>query len=241
MARRSAGPQRIAACALCLLLLFAGCGSGAQTRAGRRLIREYLAGRGAEITECYTELLRPDGTKPISSDFVKGSFRMDGADYELAVNTVTGEVYTSERLDELEERLVALISARLGLEPAARVASCLVELWRPSWQAGHSEWPEHRSYLGHVLPVTVSDMDAYAAQALEDENVRVLLYLTCRSDELREGRWSGDALAGWRDVEIELFGFAADESLPSPETFPHDYHYAADRPRLTLRAEGTGN
>ena len=86
--------------ALCLALAFllsallTGCGSGSQLRAGERRIKAYLSGRGAVITESYVEALRPDGTKAVHSDFVKGKFRIDGEEYQFAVNTVTGEIWT---------------------------------------------------------------------------------------------------------------------------------------------------
>ena len=231
------GRARQAVCALLalfLLLALAGCGGGAELKTGQKLIKEYLSGRGAEITECYVEMLRPDGTKPVASDFVKGSFRVGGADYNFAVNTVTGAVYTSERLAELNERIVARIAAQLGLDARDCLADCLVTLYAPPWQTPNAEWPWARSCLGSVLPVDLADMDACAAQLLADENARILLYLACRADELYEGRWTVADMAGWEAVEVHLFGFAADEPLPAAETFPRDYFDASDRPQMTL-------
>ena len=228
--------RRLAAALLCAALALAaltGCGNGAQLRAGQKLMKEYL-GRGAALADSHVDVLRPDVDKLVASDFVKGTFRAGGETYEFAVNTVTGEVYTSERLAELTQCLTTQIAARLGLDPDACVSDCLMELYRPAWQEENSEWPWQRAYLGEVLPVTVTDMDAYAAQCLADENVRVLLYFACRADELYEGRWRTDELEDWEAVEVQLFGFASDEPLPSPETFPRDYHYATDRPRMSL-------
>ena len=39
------------------------------------------------------------------------------------------------------------------------------------------------------------DMDAYAAQAISNENIMVRLYVACRSSELYKGRWTDEDLA----------------------------------------------
>ena len=220
------GKARQAVCALLalsLLLALAGCGGSAQLNAGQKIIRDYLSGRNARITESYVELLRPDGTKAVSSDYVKGTFRVDGADYEFAVNTVTGAVYTSERMSELQSCCTAQILSRLGLDADGTVTDCLVELHSQPWQTPNDDWPWARSYLGSVLPVDVgTDMDGFAAQYLADPDARVLLFVACRANELSAGRWTPAVLAGWSKVEIQLFGIPADEPLPSPEGFPGD-------------------
>ena len=210
------------ALAVFLLLALAGCGSG-ELKAGQKIMKDYLSGRGGKLTECYVEMLRPDGTKPVASDYVKGTFRMDGEDYEFAVNTVTGAVYTSERMSELQSCCTAQILSRLGLDADETVTDCLVELYSQPWQTPNDDWPWERSYLGCVLPVDAdTDMDGFAAQYLADPDARVLLFVACRADELSAGRWTPAVLAGWNKVEIQLFGIPADEPLPSPEGFPGD-------------------
>lgn len=229
------------AAALALLLTLTGCGaaSSAQLKAGQKLIKAYLSdlGSGAVLQDSHVDVLRPEADKLVASDFVEGTFRAGGETYEFAVNTVTGEIYTSERLPELTEKLTARLTARLGLPSDACTADCLMELSRPAWQEESAEWPWLRAFLGHVVPVSAVDLDDYAAQTLADEDVRILLYLACPADELWDGRWSSDDLAGWENVEIQLFGFAADEPLPTRETFPSSYLYGSDRPRMTLTPE----
>lgn len=224
------------ALALILLLALSGCGHHAQLKEGQKLMKQYLSGlgRGAALLDSHVDVLRPAADTLVASDFVKGSFRANGQTWDFAVDTATGEIYTSERLSEFSDCCVRQITARLGLDRSEYVASCLTELWRPAWQEENIEWPWEEAYLGEVLPVGVTDMDAYAAQALEDEDVRILLFLACRDGELREGRWSGDTLSDWDAVEVELFGFSADEPLPTLETFPRDYHYVNDRVRVTV-------
>ncbi len=241
MARRSVRLLAAVLCVFTLLAALTGCGGekAAQLKTGKKLMKDYLSGlgRGAALLDSHVDVLRPDADKLVPSDYVKGTFRAGGAEYEFTVDTVTGEIYTSERLAELTERLTARIASRLGLRPEACVADCLMELWKPAWHEVRSEWPWERAYLGEVLPVSVTDMDAYAAQVLADADTRVLLFLACRDDELYDGRWTAGDLADWDAVEVQLFGFASDEPLPDPETFPTDYIYASDRTRVTLTPE----
>ena len=199
-------------------------------------MKQYLSGlgRGAALLDSRVQILRPAADALAASDFVLGTFRVGSAQYEFAVSTATGEIFTSERLAEFQDCCTRRIAAQLGLQDCEYTAYCLMELYAPAWQEEKSEWPYERAYLGALIPAGVTDMDAYAAQAISDGNVRILLYLACRSSELREGRWSAEALSDWDAVEADLFGFAEDEALPSLDTFPRDYHYATDRPRMTL-------
>ncbi len=228
-----------AAVLLALALLFAlgGCGGNdAELRTGKKLIRNYLSGRGASVTECYVELLRPDGTRARAADYVKGRFRADGEEYQFAVNTVTGGIWTSERLPQFCGYCTESIFSRLGLrgDPSRYVTDCVADCYAPPGKAVSGEFPWARSYLGSVIPVDVADLRACAEEALADEDVRILLFVACHSDELWEDRWSTDDLAGWENVEIQLFGFPAGEPLPSQKDFPTEYIYNFAGPRVTL-------
>ncbi len=235
---RSKSARRFAAAGLCaaLLLMLSGCGS-AQLKAGQKIIKDYLSGRGGRLTESYVELLRPDGTKDVASDFVKGTFRAGGADYEFAVNTLTGAVYTSEKLPELQSRCAAKMLAQLGLDADEAAAACRMELYTRPWQTPQPEWPWARSYLGHVLPTDVTDLDAYASACLADENVRIQLFVACRADALSAGRWTPADMTGWKYFEVRLFGFAADEPLPTPEELPGDLSSSFTGRRMTLQSD----
>ena len=166
-------------CALMLVsaLLLAGCvkGSSEQEKAGKKLMRAYLAESGskAKLTEVYAEVLRPDASTLVLSDYVKGNLKDGKNEYEFAVNVVTGEIYTSEQHQAFSDSCVRLVCERLGLEPSDCGGGG--ELWRevPSWQEPREEWPYQWSSLGNVLPVGITDMDAYAAQLLSDEDIPV--------------------------------------------------------------------
>ncbi len=235
-ARKKRAFALMLALALLLLLALSGCGHSAQLKEGQKLMKQYLSGlgRGAALLDSHVDVLRPAADTLVASDYVKGSFRANGQTWDFAVDTATGEIYTSERLSEFSDCCVRQITARLGLDRSEYVADCLTELWRPAWQEENIEWPWEEAYLGEVVPVGVTDMEAYAARALEDEDVRILLFLACRDGELREERWSGETLSDWDAVEVQLFGFSDAEPLPTLETFPRDYHYVNDRVRVTV-------
>ena len=223
--------------AACLAVSLAACTSGEsdQLRTGRKLMNEYLSARGggAVLTDSHVDVLRPDAGKLVASDFVKGSFRADGETYEITANTVTGEVYTSERVAEFEESCIRAIEAQLGLSSEDCAGNCSVmELYAPAWQEENPEWPWAEAYLGHVLPVETRDLDAYAARAISDENVRLIVYIVCRNTELLPERWSASAAADWIGKEITLLALPdPDAALPEPETVTVDYRndFAGDR------------
>ena len=169
--------------ALCLAGACAACteGESAQLRTGRKLMKEYLAERGgrASLTESHADVLRPDADRLVLSDFVKGTFRDGSGEYEFAVNVVTGEIYTSESLPLFQEACVRLIEARLGLEPSNCVGTCTVWTCAPAWETPRSEWPDETAYLGHVLPVGVTDLETAAARAIGDGLIRLSVDIAC--------------------------------------------------------------
>lgn len=223
--------------AACLAVSLAACtgGGSEQLRTGRRLMNEYLSARGggAVLTDSHTDVLRPDASHLVASDFVKGSFRAGGETYEIAANVVTGEIYTSERLAEFGVSCVRAIEERLGLDGGDCAGNCSVmELYAPAWREEKPEWPEQEAYLGHVLPVETRDIDAYAARALTDGNIRLIVYIACRNTELWPERWSESAVADWDGAEITLLALPEpDAALPRPEELTVGYRndFAGDR------------
>ena len=116
--------------AICLPISLVSCAEGesAQLRTGQRLMKGYLSDRdeNAVLTESHADVLRPAADQLVLSDYVKGTFRDGGASYEITVNVVTGEIYTSERLPEFAESCIRLIEERLGLNPGDCVGNCSV-------------------------------------------------------------------------------------------------------------------
>ena len=229
--------------AICLPISLVSCAEGesAQLRTGQRLMKGYLSDRdeNAVLTESHADVLRPAADQLVLSDYVKGTFRDGGASYEITVNVVTGEIYTSERLPEFAESCIRLIEERLGLNPGDCVGNCSVmELYAPAWQKENPEWPWERAYLGRVLPVGLRDMDAYAAQALSNGDVRLVMYLACRDTDIGPERWTEADIADWDNTEVTLLALTGPgAALPSSEELTVDYRnsFAGDRLQLSDR------
>ena len=216
-----------------VLFLLTGCteGEAAQLREGRRLMRAYLAEHGikAGLSDSHADVLRPDASVLVLSDYVWGSFRQDGEKYDLAVNVVTGEIYTSERMEEFTRYCVAALTERLELDPSNCVGYCWIFLEVPTWHNGNPDWPanEYRSFRD-MLPADIADMEAYAVQAVTSEEIELWAELVCRNEELSEERWSLADTKGWDNTSVTVY--ALDEpgaELPNPKEFfyrdKHDF------------------
>ena len=218
----------IAALLACCLLagLLSGCfaeGESERLKAGKKLMRSYLAARGghAHLAESWVDVLRPAADRLVCSDFVRGSFAdRDGTKYDFAVNIVSGAVWTSERLPEAQAACVRCAAAELGLDPDAVIGRCTIWTTAPAWVEEREEWPWETAYIGYVVPTDVADMDAWAEAALADAYVRVDVTLACPADELTEDRWSTDDTARWENTEVELFGYEG--AAPTQEELAGD-------------------
>ena len=229
---------------LCFTASLTGCvgGESARLKEGRKLIKEYLAARGgsAVLTESYAEVLRPDAGKLVLSDYVKGSFREGDESYHIAVNVVTGKIYSSERLPEFREYCIRALEKRLGLERADCVGNCsVVELYAAPWQEESEEWPWERSYLGPVLPVDVQDLADYADRAISDEDIRLVVDFVCRNTEPDPARWMETGLSDWQSTVVTLMVLPEhDAALPLPEELTVEYRNGFPGVKLTLSERG---
>lgn len=98
---------------------------------------------------------------------------------------------------------------------------CAVWTDAPAWVNGNSEWPYETTYLGKVVPVSITDMDAYAVQAIKDGNIRLDIDLVCRGAPLSTERWSLSDTEDWNNTTVTLYGISGE--LPTKESFTEDY------------------
>ena len=169
-----------------MLLPLCGCveGEGEQVNAGRRMMKDYFAkdGRGASLVSIYADVTRPDIDRLEISDFVKGEYKVGNETYEFWANVETGSIYTSEKLEEFSASVLKIQAAALGFDPAD--CSCYASITiEPGFtgESGNSKGQTDTVTLNDVLPVTITDMDAFAASALESGDVSVGSYIVCRS------------------------------------------------------------
>ena len=219
-----------------LLSALAGCTVSrekAQLKAGQKLMREYLfgLGRDARLIESHVLFLRPDEEDPLMTDYVMGSFTNGGEAYDFAVNTVTGQIWTSENLALFTAKSIRMIETSLGLDPDACSAVLNLTQQVKPWQEDDEAQSSEMVYLGNVLPVNVTDLDAYAEAAVADETIRVLYYIVCQGETLSAGRWTLADTEQWREIEVTLYAIGADEPLPDPLTISRRYigNYPGER------------
>ncbi len=225
--------------AFCLLIPLTACAEGesAQVREGRKLLKEYLSKRGgdAALTEIHADVQRPDASHLAVSDFVKGTFRAGGETYEITGNVVTGEIYTSERVPEFADSIIRKLEELLGLDPDDCVGNCaVVDLYAPAWQEEKPEWPGESAYLGQVIPADLKDMDAYAAQAFSNGDIRLIIYLACRDTDIGPERWTEADIADWDGTDVTIMELEPGASLPAPEELTVSYRNGFIGDRLTL-------
>jgi hypothetical protein len=196
-------------------------------------MRAYLSGRGlgTSLTDIHADVLRPAADKLIASDYVKGTFRDGGTTYDFAANAVTGAVWTSERLPEFEESCLRRVCDLLGLDAGQCAGSCTLWVTVPAWETPRAEWDWETAYLGAVVPVDVSDMDAYAAEVLaSDGDTRMAFYLACVGADLSDARWQDLDLSPLRAADITL---CAVDTLPAEVGY--DFVQSHSGEQLTLR------
>ena len=232
-------PRRVLALFVLLALCLTGCfaqGKAGKLRQGKKLMKEYLAGsgRGAAIEECWVDVVRPDADKLIASDYVRGTFRSGGESYEFAVDTVTGQICTSEALPDFYAACVRQVGKKLGLDVTNCPWDCIIWTDAPAWHEQNEEYPDEQTYLGSVIPVDLADMDAYAAQALEDKYIRLRIRLVCPAGALGPDRWTTADTAAWPNVEVELTGA---DALPTQEDFIKNGPDGLTGPRVELTQE----
>jgi hypothetical protein len=188
--------------ALCL----AGCFStpeSRQAKEGKALMEAYLKTRDAKkvsVDSAKTERDRPAPDRIEMTEFVYGKYRIDGQEYEYLVNVRTGEIFTTERMDDLEAACYDLMCAELGVDPARCVGLCNVDF---------IDAPSNR-----LLPAAIEDAAAYESSHLHSDVFAAYLWLVCPASEVPPGGWTAEDTANWNHDEAHVCVMPAGEALP---------------------------
>ncbi|MCR4892380.1 MAG: hypothetical protein K5989_09400 [Lachnospiraceae bacterium] len=223
------GKEIILSCFLLALvsLFLTACVKGAarQNRTGVQIMNDYLASRGENsyVSESHTDIMRLDIDKVEKSDFVKGTFVDSGNSYEFAVNVVTGQIYTSERVPEFAACCSRILEERLGLDPNNCVSDYLLSMYEKAWVRERNEWPGQMTSIGDVLPVDIKDMENFASQAILDDRYHIILNIVCKGEDIREDRWNLSDTEDWGNVSVRLYDIGDSEKLPGREELKWDY------------------
>ena len=120
------------------------------------------------------------------TEFVSGEYQSGSKTLKFAVNTKTGDIYTSKQADLYAEKATALVNDMLGLQwtavkPEVHISSRVDMHGKKPPIGGNKEDNE----LGGVLPITIKDMDAFAKNSFKDKNYSVNLHFIYTGAPLR--------------------------------------------------------
>ena len=153
-----------------------------------KIFKEYLAKTdpNAKIKEVSSVKYLGENHQLQLTEFVSGEYLSGSKKLKFAVNTKTGDIYTSERADLYAEKTAALVNDMLGLQwtavkPEVHISS-RVDMHGKKPPIGDSN---EDSELQGVLPVTIKDMDVFAKDSLKNKNYSVNLHFIYTGAPLR--------------------------------------------------------
>ena len=153
-----------------------------------KIFKEYLAKTDskAKIKEVSSVKYLGENHQLQLTEFVSGEYQSGSKKLKFAVNTKTGDIYTSEQAGLYAEKAAALINDMLGLQwtavkPEVHISSRVDMHGKKPPIGGSNEDSELRG----VLPVTIRDMDAFAKDSLKDKNYSVNLHFIYTGAPLR--------------------------------------------------------
>ena len=153
-----------------------------------KIFKEYLAKTdpNAKIKEVSSVKYLGENHQLQLTEFVSGEYQSGSKKLKFAVNTKTGDIYTSERADLYAAKTAALVNDMLGLQwtavkPEAHISSRVDMHGKKPPIGGSNEDSE----LSGVLPVTIKDMDAFAKDSFKNKNYSVSLHFIYTGSPLR--------------------------------------------------------
>ena len=153
-----------------------------------KIFKEYLAKTdpNAKIKEVSSVKYLGENHQLQLTEFVSGEYQSGSKKLKFAVNTKTGDIYTSERADLYAEKTTALVNDMLGLQwtavkPEVHISSRVDMHGKKPPIGGSNEDSE----LSGVLPVTIKDMDAFAKDSFKNKNYSVSLHFIYTGSPLR--------------------------------------------------------
>ena len=153
-----------------------------------KIFKEYLVKTdpNAKIKEVSSVKYLGENHQLQLTEFVSGEYQSGSKKLKFAVNTKTGDIYTSERADLYAEKTAALINDMLGLQwtavkPEVHISSRVDMHGKKPPIGGSNEDSE----LQGVLPVTIKDMDVFAKDSLKNKNYSVNLHFIYTGAPLR--------------------------------------------------------
>ena len=203
------------------------------------VVQDWLAGAdpGARITSMKELNVRTEVTNHnyYLTDFITGTCSSGGKNYDFAVNTRTGELYTSREFEAFRDALCAYLMSKLSL-PAEGFAVSM-HTARPLSVSG--EHPEYGVYpFQNMLPAVIPDMDAYVREAAEGEDMSIYLQLAYIGAplEFSESRDPAELVKPGADSVFSIYRLA-DGEVPEGEIDSFNMSFAPVFAAEVLRLE----
>ncbi|MBR4760891.1 MAG: hypothetical protein IK078_12200 [Lachnospiraceae bacterium] len=200
---------RILLTALMAVCFLSGCvaGESEQKKTGSQMMKAYFkeTGKKATIQGLYADITRPAADRLEMSDYVKGTYKLGDATYDFWVNVETGSIYTSERMQEYSESILKLQAEKLGFD--FENCTCTASITMPpsfTGETGNSRGQEDTITLTDVLPVTITDMDAFAGEVLEREDVFIRSHIICRKIPEGIGTDQQPEVSEWKNDQVTI-------------------------------------
>ena len=175
-----------------------------------KIFKEYLAKTDpkAKIKEVSSVTYLGENHQMQLTEFVKGEYKSGSKDLKFAVNTKTGDIYTSAQADLYKGKTTALVNDMLGLQwtavkPEVHI-STRVDMHGKKPPIGGSN---EDSELSGVLPVTIKDMDAFAKDSFKNKNYSVSLHFIYTGAPLRRAAMETAAEQFGSRVRLDLQRF----------------------------------
>jgi len=176
-------------------------------KGGEKIFKEYLAKTipDAKITEMKDVHYMGENHQFQLTEFAEGTYQSGTKKFRFAVNTNTGEIYTSEKEEEFRQKLTTYVNELLNIKwNVVKSDICFISLVN-----AHGKKPpidKRPVGLNGVLPVNIPDMDAYVKTALENKNLVLSLNFTFTGKPLNpEEAFLTAAKKFSNNVSVELY------------------------------------
>ena len=152
-----------------------------------KIFKEYLAKADpkAKIKKVSNVTYLGENHQIQLTEFVRGEYQSGSKNLNFAVNTQTGDIYTSEKSDLYKKKMTALINEMLGLQWTAVKSDVYVN----SLVTLHGKKPpikgSDEGELQGVLPITITDMDAFVKDSFKNKKLAVSLHFIYTGAPLR--------------------------------------------------------
>lgn len=158
-------------------------------KSGEKIFKKYLSENdaGAKITEMREITYLGKNHQSQLTNFAEGKYRSGSETFRFAVDTKTGNVYTSRRQAEFIDKMTQHVRERLSLQWNAVKPDIILSATVPLEPRDPKKTPMTGEpiTLNGMLPADIPDMDAYVQSALGNDSLHLSLRFLYTGKPLR--------------------------------------------------------